>query len=104
MQQGPRPIRRHDHTPEEIRARFPNGPKAPAHDHDVIPYRVRYYAGIVVDLLALLIGAIQLAGPADLGFSPVAARWLGVVAAVLVPIAGVLPNPFGGSKKPEGKG
>ncbi len=91
--QEPRPIR-HDMSPAEIEQRWPDGPPS------LIPYRYRYYAGIVVSVLAALIGFIQLAGPADLGFSPVAARWLGVIAAMLVFLAGPLPNPFGGPRKP----
>lgn len=75
-------------TPEEIRQRFPNGPKR----RSPIPYAHQYYAAVAVFVATLVTGAILLAGPTELGLPPVAARWIGVAATVLAGLAGVLPK------------
>lgn len=72
----------------ELRRRFPNGEKP----EPPVPYAVQYYAAVVVFVLVLVTGAIQVAGPEQLGLSPVAGRWIGVLAAVLGGLAGVLPK------------
>lgn len=72
----------------DLRRRFPDGPKP----KPPIPYAVQYYAAIVVFVTLALIGAIQIAGPDDLGLSPIVFRWIGVVGAVLGVLAGVLPK------------
>lgn len=78
-------------SPEDLRRRFPNAIRRDT-PPELVPYRYQYYAAVLVGALSLVVGAIQAAGPSDLGFPPVAARWLGVLAMVLAGAAGVLPK------------
>lgn len=55
-------------------------------------YQLQYVATIVVVSLIALTGAIQLAGAADLGLSPVMFRWIGITASVLGVIQTFLPS------------
>lgn len=48
-----------------------------------------------------MLGAVLLAAPADLGISPVAARWLGIVAVGLGILQGFLPRVQGPTTDPE---
>lgn len=75
-------------TPEDLERRFPDGPKP----RPPIPYAVQYYIAVFVFVTLALIGAIQIAGPDDLGLSDIVFRWIGVVGAVLGVLAGVLPK------------
>ena len=72
----------------DLRRRFPDGPKP----KPPIPYAVQYYVAVVVFVMGVVIGAIQIAGPDELGLSPIVFRWIGVVGAVLTVLAGVLPK------------
>lgn len=75
-------------TPEEIERRFPDGPKP----KPPIPYATQYYMAVIVTVLLLTAGAIQTAGPADLGIPPVVFRWIGVATIVLGGVSGFLPK------------
>jgi hypothetical protein len=48
-----------------------------------------------------MLGAILLANPADLGISPIAARWLGIIAVGLGILQGFLPKVQGATNDPE---
>jgi hypothetical protein len=57
-----------------------------------LPYNQLYAVSLAVFVFTLIVGAIQIADPLTLGFSPLAARWVGVVASVLGGIASILPR------------
>ena len=48
-----------------------------------------------------MLGAVLLANPGDLGISPVAARWLGIIAVGLGILQGFLPRVQGPTTDPE---
>jgi hypothetical protein len=48
-----------------------------------------------------MLGAVLLANPADLGISPVASRWLGIIAVGLGILQGFLPRMQGPTTDPE---
>ena len=56
---------------------------------------------IAVMVATGMIGAVQVAGPESLGISSVAIRWLGIVAAGLGILQGVLPRVQGPTTDPE---
>lgn len=56
---------------------------------------------IAVAVALGMLGAVQLAAPDSLGISPVAARWLGIVAAGLGILQGFLPRVQGPSADPD---
>lgn len=56
---------------------------------------------VTVMVLSGMIGAVQVAGPDSLGISAVAIRWLGIVAAGLAIVQGVLPRVQGPSDDPK---
>lgn len=56
---------------------------------------------IAVAVALGMLAAIQLAAPESLGISPVAARWLGIVAAGLGILQGFLPRLQGPTTDPE---
>jgi hypothetical protein len=56
---------------------------------------------IAVAVALGMLGAVQLAAPESLGISPVAARWLGIVAAGLGILQGFLPRVQGPTTDPE---
>lgn len=55
-------------------------------------YRVLYALAVVVFVAITFITLVQAADPVSLGFSPLTARWLGIVGGVLGAIAGLLPR------------
>lgn len=55
-------------------------------------YQAQRYAAIVVAVLLAGLAVIQAADPTDYGLAPIAARWLGVAAAMLGVLAGFLPS------------
>jgi hypothetical protein len=56
---------------------------------------------IAVSVALGMLGAVQLASPESLGISPIAARWLGIVATGLGILAGFLPRVQGPTTDPE---
>ena len=56
---------------------------------------------IAVMVASGMIGAVILASPAELGLSPVASRWLGIVGVGLALLQGVLPRVQGPTTDPE---
>lgn len=56
---------------------------------------------IAVSVALGMLGAVQLAAPEALGISPIAARWLGIVATGLGILAGFLPRVQGPSTDPD---
>lgn len=56
---------------------------------------------VAVMIASGMLGAVLLASPADLGISPVAARWLGIIAVGLGILQGVLPRVQGPTTDPE---
>lgn len=56
---------------------------------------------IAVAVALGMLGAVQIAAPESLGISPVAARWLGIVAAGLGILQGFLPRIQGPTTDPE---
>jgi hypothetical protein len=64
-------------------------------------YQQQRYLSIAVAIALGMLGAVQLAAPETLGISPVAARWLGIVATGLGILQGFLPNVRGRSTDPE---
>lgn len=61
-------------------------------------YRLAYALAIVTLLATTLVTLIQAADPVSLGFSPLAARWLGIVGGLLGVVASLLPRV---NKRPE---
>lgn len=55
-------------------------------------YQAQRYAAVAVAVLSAGLAVILAADPVDFGLSPIAARWLGVVAAMLAVLAGFLPS------------
>lgn len=56
---------------------------------------------IAVAVALGMLGAVQLASPESLGISPIAARWLGIIATGLGILAGFLPRVQGPTTDPE---
>lgn len=56
---------------------------------------------IAVAVVLGMLGAVQLAAPESLGISPMAARWLGIVATGLGILAGFLPRVTGPTTDPS---
>lgn len=57
-----------------------------------MPYVWQYAASIAVAALLAGLAVVQAGNAADFGLSPVAAKWLGVLSAVLGVLAGALPS------------
>ena len=55
-------------------------------------YKVQYYGAWVCVVVLAFTGAIQLAGPDDLGLSMTAYRWIGILASALGVLQGLLPS------------
>jgi hypothetical protein len=84
---------RHDHTPEEIEAKFPRGVRRES--------TFQYRAAWAVLVFLAFATVIQAIGAEPLGIPPVAFRWLGVVVGGLGMLQGFLPKI---QKPPEGRG
>lgn len=57
-----------------------------------LSYTLLYALAIVVLLTSTLVTLVQAADPASLGFSPLAARWLGIGSGLLGVVASLLPR------------
>lgn len=64
-------------------------------------YQTQRYVAIAVAVLLAGLAVIQVADPADFGLSPVMARWLGVVVAMLGVLATFLPSVRGMGNDPQ---
>lgn len=56
------------------------------------PYTAAYGAAVVVAMILGGLAVIQAGSPSDFGLNPIAAKWLGVVSAMLGILAGALPS------------
>jgi hypothetical protein len=65
-----------------------------------VSYQTQRYLAIAVAVLLTGCAVILAANPADFGLTPVAARWLGVVVAMLGVAQGFLPSVRGMSQDP----